>query len=263
VLGNGEGVRRAISEPEITPCSTNTVSNGVFYWQDNESSKQGSLRTNDRKAAAKLLHVKNEAHRLPTLNLTMARAYLSAHDTKMSTRTWAVVMREMGTHGIASTQERCARTFCSKAFDSIRHKPLVQTSAEDLLTIVHNNGHSIAHYLRRLHNLACDLGWLAWPILAKPDLAQNSQQAPPRCDGARARGDYLRREESGKARLLRIPLRNRRGSVRCRGIHRREYRFGKWFACLPPQETWAGQRTRAAEHRAETQEPHCVGRRII
>lgn len=25
----------------------------------------------------------------------------------------------------------------------------------------------VAHYLRRLHNLAVDLGWLAWPILAK------------------------------------------------------------------------------------------------
>jgi site-specific recombinase XerD len=141
--------------------------NGVFYWQDNESSKQGSLRTKDRKAAEKLLHVKNEAHRLPTLNLTMARAYPSVHDPRMSTRTWVAVMREMGTHGIASSQERCARTFCSKAFDPIRHKPLVQTTAEDLLSIVHNNGHSVAHYLRRLHNLACDLGWLAWPILAK------------------------------------------------------------------------------------------------
>jgi integrase len=74
----------------------------------------------------------------------------------------------MGTHGIASSQERCARTFCSKAFNPIRHKPLVQITAEDLLSIVHNNGHSVAHYLRRLHNLACDLGWLAWPILAKP-----------------------------------------------------------------------------------------------
>ena len=30
--------------------------NGVFYWQDNESGKQGSLRTKDRKAAEKLLH---------------------------------------------------------------------------------------------------------------------------------------------------------------------------------------------------------------
>ena len=59
------------------------------------------------------------------------------------------------------------RTFGSKSFDPIRHKPLVQTTAEDLLSIVHNNGHSVAHYLRRLHNLACDLGWLAWPILAK------------------------------------------------------------------------------------------------
>lgn len=77
------------------------------------------------------------------------------------------VMREMGTHGIASTQERCARVFCSKAFDSIRHKPLVQTTAEDLLSIVHNNGHSVAHYLRPLHKLGCDLGWLAWPILPK------------------------------------------------------------------------------------------------
>ena len=84
----------------------------------------------------------------------MARAYLSAHDAKMSTRTWAAVMREMGAHGIASSQERCGRTFSSKAFDPIRHKPLIQTTAEDLLSIVHNNGHSIAHYLRRLHNLA-------------------------------------------------------------------------------------------------------------
>ena len=141
--------------------------NGVFYWQDNESGKQGSLRTKDRKAAGKLLHAKNEAHRLPTLNLTMARAYLSAHDSKMNTRTWMAVMREMGTHGLPSSQERCARVFCSKAFDSIRSKPLVQTAAEDLLEIVHNNGNSVAHYLRRLHNLACDIGWLAWPILAK------------------------------------------------------------------------------------------------
>ena len=78
--------------------------NGVFYCQDNESGKQSSLRTKDRRAAEKLLHAQNEAHRLPTLNLTMARAYLSARDPKMSTRTWAAVMREMATHGIASSR---------------------------------------------------------------------------------------------------------------------------------------------------------------
>jgi len=136
--------------------------NGVFYFQDNESGQQRSLRTKDRRTAEKLLHAQNEAHRLPTLNLTMARAYLSAHDAKMSTRTWAAVMREMGTHGIASSQERCTRTFCSKAFDPIRHKPLVQTTAEDLLSIVHSNGHSVAHYLRRLRNLAWGRSEAAW-----------------------------------------------------------------------------------------------------
>ena len=41
-------------------------------------------------------HIIWTAHRLPTLNLTMARTYLFAHHAKMKTRTWAAVMREMG-----------------------------------------------------------------------------------------------------------------------------------------------------------------------
>src|SRR5207245_6777576 len=44
---------------------------------------------------------------------------------------------------------------------------LVQIMGADLLAIMHANGNCVAHYLRRLHNLAVDLGWLAWPILAK------------------------------------------------------------------------------------------------
>ena len=114
VLGNRKDLRRAISNPRSTMLNKYRLfqrAKGVFYWQDNESGKQGSLPTKDRRAAEKLLHAKNEAHRLPTLNLTMARAYLSAHDPKMSTRTWVAVMREMGTHGIAFLD-----------FDSV-HKP--------------------------------------------------------------------------------------------------------------------------------------------
>lgn len=141
--------------------------NGRFYWQDKDSAKQGSLQTSDRHAAEKVLNAMNEAQRQPILNLSLARAYLVAHDSKMITRTWSVVMDEMATHGIPSTQERCSRAFRSKAYDSIRHKPLVQTTGADLLAIMHANGNCVAHYLRRLHNLAVDLGWLAWPILAK------------------------------------------------------------------------------------------------
>src|SRR6266699_2659628 len=109
--------------------------NGVFYWQENDSSKQGTLRTNDRREAERLLNAMNESHREPTLNLNLARAYLAAHDPKMAQRTWQAVMDEMATHGIPTTQARCARGFRSKAYDAIRSKPLVQTTGEDLLAI--------------------------------------------------------------------------------------------------------------------------------
>jgi integrase len=55
----------------------------------------------------------------------------------------------------------------AKIPDAILHKPLVETTGEDLLTIMHANGNCVCHYLRRLHNLAVNLGWLAWPVLAK------------------------------------------------------------------------------------------------
>ncbi len=154
--------------------------NGVFYWQENDSSKQGTLRTSDRREAERLLNAMNESHRQPTLNLNLARAYLAAHDPKMAKRTWQAVMDEMATHGIPSTQARCARGFRSKAYDSIRNKPLVQTTGEDLLAVIHANGNCVAHYLRRLHNLAVDLGWLPWPILAKrawPKIRSQSKRA--------------------------------------------------------------------------------------
>jgi len=141
--------------------------NGTFYWQENEGVKQASLKTKDKREAAALLHAMNEAHRQPTLTLAVGRAYLAAHDPKMIKRSWQAVMDEMATHGIPTTQERCARALRSKAYNAIRHKPLVETTGEDLLTIMHANGNCVGHYLRRLHNLALNLGWLAWPILAK------------------------------------------------------------------------------------------------
>jgi integrase len=141
--------------------------NGLFYWQDNGLKKQGTLRTSDRREAERLLNAMNESHREPTLNLNLARAYLAAHDPEMAKRTWQAVMDEMATHGIPTTQERCARGFRTKAYNPIRDKSLIQTTGANLLAIIHANGNCVAHYLRRLHNLALDLGWLPWPILAK------------------------------------------------------------------------------------------------
>ena len=140
---------------------------GIFYWQETGTSNRGSLRTKDRQEAESLLHAMNESHRQPTLNLAMGRTYLAAHDPDIPTRTWQRVMNEMARHGIESTRERCARAVGSIAFDPIRNKPLIETKAEDLLNLIHANGNTVAHYSRRLHNLALNLGWLAWPILSK------------------------------------------------------------------------------------------------
>lgn len=139
---------------------------GVFYWQDNETKKQGSLGTKDKRSALKLFHAKNEANDQPIHNLAHARAYASAHDPKMATRLWRDVMSEMASHGKASTRERCSRDMNSKRLNPIRDRALIATTSEELLSVMRDGRSSTNHYLRRLHNLAIDLGWLAWPILA-------------------------------------------------------------------------------------------------
>ncbi len=138
----------------------------VFYWQEIGGTKRGSLRTKDRQAAEELVRAMNESHRQPSLNLALGRAYLSAHDPKMAQRTWRQVMEEMAAHGKESTRRRCRTAMRSKGFDAIRTKPLVQTTSADFLEILRDANTSTAFYLRRLHNLALDYGWLPWPVLS-------------------------------------------------------------------------------------------------
>ena len=52
--------------------------NRVFYLQDNRTGKQTSLNTKDKREAQRILHAKNEATAQPTLNLQIARVYLTA-----------------------------------------------------------------------------------------------------------------------------------------------------------------------------------------
>ncbi len=139
----------------------------VFYWQDGQNGKQGSLRTKDRHIAKKFLHQKNESHEQPALNLAMAKAYASAHDPRLATRTWQDVINEMMTHGKESTRERCLRTTETRPFNAIRNKSLIATTSEDLLNMMRLGGHATNHYMRRLHNLAVNLGWVMCPILAR------------------------------------------------------------------------------------------------
>jgi len=94
------------------------------------------LRTKDEAEAVVLLNAKNESFRQPVLNVQIARAYLTAGDPAFAQRTWQSVMEQMQTHARTPPRPVCARAMQSKAFDGLRRKKLMETSAEDFLAIL-------------------------------------------------------------------------------------------------------------------------------
>ena len=138
---------------------------GVYYSEDTVTRKQHSLRTKDEAEAIVLLNAKNESFRQPVLNMQIARAYLTASDPAIAVRTWQTVMEQMQTHGKDSSKTRYIRAMKAKAFDGLRQKPLIQTNAEDFLAVLKEGKVSVSHFLKRLHNLALALGWIAVPVL--------------------------------------------------------------------------------------------------
>jgi integrase len=84
----------------------------------------------------------------------------------MVERTWRDVMIEILARTKPKSQARYDRAIREAAFDSIRDRKLIETTAEDFLTVLRNGTKSTNHFLRRLHNLAHGLGWLPALVLA-------------------------------------------------------------------------------------------------
>jgi integrase len=139
---------------------------GIYYSQDSATGQQKSLRTRDESEAQRLVNARNEAYRQPVLNLHLARAYLSASDPAFLERTWQTVMDQLQARGKDSSRERYASVFLSAAFNGLRHKRLMETTADDFLAIFKDGKVSIVCFLKRLHNFALNLGWLAVPMVA-------------------------------------------------------------------------------------------------
>jgi integrase len=140
--------------------------NGVFYIQDSTTGKQTSLRTKDETEAKSLLEARNAAQRQPVLNLHLARAYLTASDPAFVERTWQVVMEQLQSRGKDSSKERYASVFKSASFNALRNKRLLETTADDFFAVFKEGKVSIIHFLKRLHNFALNVGWMALPIVA-------------------------------------------------------------------------------------------------
>lgn len=140
--------------------------NGIYYSQDTATGQQKSLRTRDEAEASKLISAQNEAHRQPVLNLHLARAYLTASDPVFVERTWQTVIEQLQSRGKESSRERYASVFKSESFNGLRNKKLMETTADDFLAVFKDGKVSIVYFLKRLHNFALSLGWIAIPIVA-------------------------------------------------------------------------------------------------
>ena len=136
-----------------------------YYLQNNETGEQKSLGTSDPQEAQKLLNAANDARQTPTLNLQLGKVYLTNASPEIGKRTWQTVINELSSHGISSTQERYTREFRSKAYDSIRNKPLIETTSDDFRAVLKRGTKSTNHTLRCLHNLAVGNGWIHCKIM--------------------------------------------------------------------------------------------------
>ena len=102
----------------------------------------------------------------PVLNLHLARAYLTASDPAFVERTWQTVMEQLQSRGKDSSRERYASVFKSPSFDGLRNKKLLETTADDFFAVFKQGKVAITYFLKRLHNFALSLGWIALPVVA-------------------------------------------------------------------------------------------------
>jgi hypothetical protein len=139
----------------------------TFYIENTITGEQKSLGTPDRETAQRLLNAQNEARHNPAMNLQMGRLYMTNADPKTATRIWQEAMNELSSHGKETSKERCSRELKSTVFDIIRNKPIINTTGEEFRFILERGGAATKNYLRCLHNLALEKGWLHWNIIEK------------------------------------------------------------------------------------------------
>ena len=75
-------------------------------------------------------------------------------------------MEQLQSRGKDSSRERYASVFKSPSFDGLRHKKLLETTADDFFAVFKQNKVAINEFLKRLHYFAVHLGWIAIPIIA-------------------------------------------------------------------------------------------------
>lgn len=151
----------------------------VFFSFDSETGKRESLHTSDREEALRIIRAKNDATIQPAINISIAKAYLVGTNPMLLERTWAFVMQQYCAVKKDSTRLRRERAVKSTAFNAIRNKRLVETTAEDFHAVLKAGGVFTNHLLRCIHNLALGMGWILAPIIP-PKLWPTMETKPKR-----------------------------------------------------------------------------------
>ena len=143
---------------------------GVFYDNDTGDGTRRSLRAAHRQEAERLVHALNESDLQPAMTRRMGLAYLAAADPGYATRTWAYVMQDIVKDKKGPTLHRYQTALKDEALTPLTKLLLVETRAEDLLSVVRAGTVSTNVFLRRLTNHALDIGCLPAPVLPKKKL---------------------------------------------------------------------------------------------
>ena len=142
---------------------------GYYYWQDNDTGKQGTLGTLDKGEAQRLVNARNESCNTPAtaINLQIARAYLNAADPRLITRTWQEVMEALVALKHGTSRLRWDRAIDDRSFDRLRPLPLIETCSDHFLKVLEYGKVPSNVYLRRIHNFALAMDWLLKPVIPK------------------------------------------------------------------------------------------------
>ena len=143
--------------------------NGTYYFHENDTGKQTSLRTKDKSEAVGLLAAKNQATAQPILNVAMAKVYLSAKSPDLLTRTWGELIEAVLKGYKGATAIRWEKFRKSAPMRMLTTLPIYLTEASHFLAVLDHKkaGVSTNVWLRILHNRALDLGWLLAPVMPK------------------------------------------------------------------------------------------------
>ena len=94
------------------------------------------------------------------MNLQIAQIYLQHGDPALAGRTWQHVMEQIVSNKSGSNLVRWQTAIRDKALEPLRHRKLIETSAEHFLVALKVGTVATNVYLRRIHNFALNMHWL-------------------------------------------------------------------------------------------------------